>query len=394
MKIVLLNDRFSRSAGGSEAMAYHMAESIRAAGHDCRALATDAGAPPGDAMPPGVEAAGLDPSPMLRVPVLRHYARMRALARRLRSECADADAFWCFCLGPVPAARRVAAGRPVLFFQPASPLYLMHSARAGRTSLAGRLVRAYEARRWSVLERRSIERCSALVHPSRSRQEEVLGYYGEAFRPKCHVVPPGVDLERFRPSGRAWDGKGPMRTLTVCRLSWEKNLPCLIRAAAILKKRDIPVESVIVGDGDQRAELERLAADEGVRDRVTFEGRRQDVERFYREADVFVLPSVYEGFGLVYLEAMASGLPCVAIRNVPGRILVAADEIIENGRTGLLVDDDSPELLADALAEMFRNPERAKEWGLNARRVCEERFTWGESARRALDITAATASRG
>jgi glycosyltransferase involved in cell wall biosynthesis len=237
------------------------------------------------------------------------------------------------------------------------------------------------------LEKRAMKGTTGLVYVSKSRQEEILEYYGQGVRPKCHVVPPGVDINRFRPGDRAWTGEGPLRTVTVCRLSVEKNIQCLIRAVALLKKRGLRTESVIVGEGPLRSQLEQLASDEGVTDRVSFAGGRGDVDLFYRQADVFVLPSINEGFALAYLEAFASGLPAIAIRNCPGRILVAADEIIDHKRTGLLIDDDSPELLAEALLEVYQNPDRRSEWGRNARETCEKKFTWEQAVGRMLAIS-------
>ena len=78
-------------------------------------------------------------------------------------------------------------------------------------------------------------------------------------------------------------------------------------------------------------------------------GNRADVERFYSIADVFVLPSTYEGFGQVFLEAMASGVPCIGLSSDYPNIIVACDEIIRDGRTGYLADPYSIDVLAEKI---------------------------------------------
>jgi glycosyltransferase involved in cell wall biosynthesis len=112
----------------------------------------------------------------------------------------------------------------------------------------------------------------------------------------------------------------------------------------------VPAASLlVVGDGTDRERLERLAASLGLERQVRFLGAVDDatLKRVYASSDVFALPSVQEGFGLVYAEAMAHGLPCVIAAGT------AAREVVHVDVTGLAVRPDSVEELAEAIAALL-----------------------------------------
>lgn len=115
---------------------------------------------------------------------------------------------------------------------------------------------------------------------------------------------------------------------------------------------------VVVGDGDDRRRLEDRAAALGLNGSVTFTGfvSEATLAEIYRRCSAFVMPSAGEGFGLVYLEAMRAGRPCIAARGS------AAEEIVVNGSTGLLASRE-PEELAAAAGALLREPERARRMG-------------------------------
>jgi phosphatidylinositol alpha-1,6-mannosyltransferase len=132
---------------------------------------------------------------------------------------------------------------------------------------------------------------------------------------------------------------------------------------------------VVVGDGDDRARLERRAAALG--DRVTFAGAVSDaaLARLYRECAFFAMPSRDEGFGLVFLEAMRAGKACIGA-------VGAAAEVIEDGVSGLLVDPAHPAAVQGALARLFRDPdERARMGRAGAARLARH-FTEAAFRRR------------
>jgi glycosyltransferase involved in cell wall biosynthesis len=148
--------------------------------------------------------------------------------------------------------------------------------------------------------------------------------------------------------------------LAVGRLSYEKGHAHLIRAAAAWRSK---ARLVIVGDGPERASLERMARDLGVSDAVTLAGTTSHVAPFYALADVFVLPSLSEGSPNVLLEAMACGLPIVASR-VGGVPEIAAD-----GITALLGPPKDSDFIARAVDRLFAEPDLAARLGAAARRT-------------------------
>jgi glycosyltransferase involved in cell wall biosynthesis len=112
--------------------------------------------------------------------------------------------------------------------------------------------------------------------------------------------------------------------------------------------RRVPdAELVLVGDGDSRPEMQQLASDLGIRERVHFLGRRPDVPQLLKLADLFVYASHYEGFGIAAVEAMSSGLPVIA-SDVPG-----LKEVVEGA--GRLVPPGNAEALAQAIDEILRS---------------------------------------
>jgi phosphatidylinositol alpha-1,6-mannosyltransferase len=128
---------------------------------------------------------------------------------------------------------------------------------------------------------------------------------------------------------------------------------------------------VIVGDGDDRPRLERLARESGAGDRIAFTGFASDalLATAYARASLFVMPSRGEGFGLVYVEAMARGVPCI------GSLHDAAGDVIVDGKTGLLVDQGNIGSIADAIVSLLRNPERRRSMGEAARMRVHEEFS-------------------
>lgn len=128
---------------------------------------------------------------------------------------------------------------------------------------------------------------------------------------------------------------------------------------------------VIAGDGDDRPRLEARAASLELTERALFTGfvSEATLAELYRRCAVFVMPSLGEGFGLVYLEAMRAAKPCLAARGS------AADEVVADGETGLLVDRDDPEELLAALSRLLANPEQARRMGKAGERRWQEHFT-------------------
>ena len=156
---------------------------------------------------------------------------------------------------------------------------------------------------------------------------------------------------------------------TVGRLERRKGLEVLLEATQTLAGRRPDLGVVLVGEGPDREMLERQAGALGLGDRVLFAGRREDVPRVLAALDVFVLPSHSEGLSIALLEAGAASCPIVAT-DVGGN-----PEVIEDGRSGVLVPAGDPRALAEGLATVLDDPERARALGAAASRTVRERFS-------------------
>jgi glycosyltransferase involved in cell wall biosynthesis len=146
-----------------------------------------------------------------------------------------------------------------------------------------------------------------------------------------------------------------------------KNLGILMGAYACLRDGGASFQGWVVGEGPCRKAWERIRDSLGLGDRVTFLGtipRRELADR-YRRAAIFCLPSRQEGFGIVFVEAMACGKPVVAAR------AAAVPETVVDGETGLLVDPDDPAALAQALFALLSDRDRCRAMGEAGRRRVE-----------------------
>jgi len=225
-----------------------------------------------------------------------------------------------------------------------------------------------------VLQRWAWHRVDRVVSVSSrlaDRLAERIGFPRE----RIVTIRNGVDLDRFRAvsreDARRALGLTPSQLVvgTVGRLVPVKDHANLLRAMAILRARGRQPGLVIVGEGPLRVELERLAGSLGLADSVRMLGARPDVESVLVALDVFVLSSKSEGLSNTIIEAMASGLPVVAT-SVGG-----ADELVEHGRTGLLVPREDPEALAEAVAALLDDAARRGEMGRAGRAKAEREFS-------------------
>ena len=199
--------------------------------------------------------------------------------------------------------------------------------------------------------REFMQRCQHIIIPSESLREILVRDYG--LHERYSVIPTGTDLEPFlNADGRALRAEKGWQENTVLvsvgRLAPEKNWDTLIRAFAKARQKHSGLRLVLNGDGTARQSLEALAAELGVNDQVTFLGAVpfEEIPRYLKAADVFVFASVTETQGLVTIEAMAAGLPVVAVDG-PG-----TRDIVEHGKQGLLVEND-PDALAKGLKKVL-----------------------------------------
>lgn len=191
------------------------------------------------------------------------------------------------------------------------------------------------------------------------------------------LISNGVETESY---GEPVPRPEVRRVITVANLRPEKSHETLIAAAAQLAEACPGLRYQIVGEGSRRHELEALARARGVGDILEFLGHREDVPELLAAADVFVLPSRSEAFPNGAIEAMAAGLPVVAC--AVGGLL----DLIETGRTGILVPPSDPEPLAAALLSLYEHPDRARAMGIEARREVRSRYSFERMVRAFEDL--------
>ena len=200
------------------------------------------------------------------------------------------------------------------------------------------------------LSRQFSNQCDRVIAPSQGT-EALLRSYG--ITAPIEVLPGGVDLEQFGPEADVppliAESKGPV-LLSVGRLGKEKNLEFLLEAFEVVAARAVQARLIIVGDGPHRAELERQAASSAFGDRISFTGALEQAQlgAYYRNADALAFTSLTETQGLVLVEALAHGLPVVAVDCPVTRECVLGD-------AGILVPEHV-DLFARAILELCAEP--------------------------------------
>ena len=216
-------------------------------------------------------------------------------------------------------------------------------------------------------ERAAVRRADVVVATSLYSRDRIVETYGIPAA-KVRVIPEPIDLQAWEETGVTDPRPGPPAILSVAHMYPRKNLGILLEAYAHLRDAGIPFRGWIVGEGPCRALWEGQRDALGLEQQVEFLGTvsRRDLEDRYRLATLFCLPSRQEGFGIVFLEAMACGKPIVAGRRA------AVPETVVDGETGLLVDPDDPAELAEALAKLLLDGDLRRAIGAAGRRRVEQ----------------------
>lgn len=287
-----------------------------------------------------------------------------------------------------------------VWFGAAAPLALLAS--RARQSGAQRVLASTHGHEvgWSMLPvaRSALRRIGDTTDVVTFVSDYTRGRFASAFGPRAHLqhLPPGVDVDRFRPDPAARDemraryGLGQRPTVVcVSRLVPRKGQDMLIKALPDIRRRVDGAALVIVGGGPHGEHLHGLAREVGVTEHVVFTGGVPSAElpAHYAMADVFAMPCRtrgygmdVEGLGIVFLEASASGVPVVAGRSG------GAPETVRDGETGRLVDGRSHDGIVDAVGSILADPELAARMGAAGRSWISRDWSWPAQTARLSDL--------
>ncbi len=195
------------------------------------------------------------------------------------------------------------------------------------------------------------------------------------YKYKSSIITPAVDTALFTPDPYVEkSGKVLLFVASLNKGDEYKGLSVLLSALQeiIKEKKDIVLR--VVGDGDMRSEYEEIVKNKGLSENVTFVGAvyGEELANEYRKADVFVLPTEKESFGMAVAEAMASGLPVVST-NVGG-----VPDVVKNGETGYLVGAGNIRALSEKVLELLNDSEKRINFGLKAQAKIKRKFTWND----------------
>jgi glycosyltransferase involved in cell wall biosynthesis len=235
----------------------------------------------------------------------------------------------------------------------------------------------------SRLEGRNARRADAVLTTSDYCRSAIRRHYGVA-PGRVRIVPEGIDLAHWRRlAARVPQSNDGATILCVARQYPRKHVADLLRALPAVRRAVPRARALIAGDGPEHTALLALAAELRLGDAVIFTGALPDdqLALLYRQADIFCLPSVQEGFGIVFLEAMACALPVVAT------LAAAIPEVVPDRRAGLLIPPGDVAALAHALVELLARPNQRASYGAFGREYVE-RFDWDRVAQLFLEQVA------
>ncbi len=231
-------------------------------------------------------------------------------------------------------------------------------------------------------ERETIQDCQRIIVATEKEKRDLIRYY-DAVPEKVGVVPCGVNMELFKPVDKATARqklgfKDEKILLFVGRIDPLKGIDKLLETMLLLKDEGNFKLVVVGGDENSRLELEglkKLASELNIPDSVDFRGlvKQEQLPYYYGAADVCIVPSYYESFGLVPLESLACGTPIVATD------VGDLKHIIKQGETGYIVADNSPEKLANAITSLLNRPFQDRESILSIR-ASVSKWDWSNIA--------------
>lgn len=383
MKLTILASRFWPDVhGGVETHMWQFARQMAASGVDVHVLTENrTQSPAEETVMPNLTVrrfAVVDSGRLWRWSSL---VELHAWRKRL-SEADDDGMIWAS--NAMLGAAVVLAGRSrQLIYNPAGCVDAMRE--VGR--LYAHITTMQRPKSVAWMDRLAYRKAAQVVVSSRNVARQFKRFCGQ--RDNVHVAPLGATPPKRRydrRESRAQFGIGSDTFVIgyVGRLDPCKGIDFLFDAASQASVGH-NVRILIVGEGPDEARLRRRAANLGIADYIIWAGRTNEPAAAYAAMDTLVLPSTYEAFGLVLIEAMQAGVPVIARANNGRNVYTATDEIIAPGRSGYIVDANHPSDMARALRELMHNPMIRRGMQLTAPRMAEP-FTWTRYARQQLDL--------
>lgn len=229
---------------------------------------------------------------------------------------------------------------------------------------------------YDLIIRSVLKKADAIILASKALYMEASRILSNNEIGKIHLIPNGVDVNKFNPSidgseiKRLYKAEGKYIVFTARYHRSVYGIAYLIMAAKLVISKRKDVIFIIGGDGPLLNYHKELAGKLGVKDYIVFTGAipRDIIPKYYAASDIVVVPSLQESWGLVATEAMACGKPVIA-SNVGG----LPDQIID-GFNGFLVPPRSPKAIADKILYLLENPSEARRIGRNGRMLAEEKY--------------------
>ena len=357
----ILQVAYKSSVSGGEKVLFDLATSLKERGHEVIAVSPEAGQLPDEL---GKEGIRTEVIPFHKTYDLRAARRLARFIKREKNEVLHSHSMLTSIISRI-------AGRWARVPVSVSTEHLtMELARGGRSREIGERLKARYYRALGNYTSRYNQRVIAV---SRAVRDDLIEQGIPARR--ITVIQNGIPLPQIDPAA----GKRIRRELgikeeetvigAVGRLSPQKDYPTMLRAFSEVVRKSPEAVLLIAGDGYLRDNLQKLSDKLGIRERVKFLGYRSDVLEVVSSFDIYALSSLWEGLPLAVLEAMALQKP-VAATAVPG-----TKEALVDGKTGFLVPLKNAHSLAGKIAELIKDPAKARKMGEAGRRRARERFT-------------------
>ena len=362
LRILMVSDIYYPYPGGISEHIHHLTLELRRQGHEVQILTARYREKTFDFQdPPWVIRVGRG----IKIPINKSFSKITFSPRITR---------WVKKVLEEGEYHIVHAHSPLTPTLPMLSILYSRSVNFGTFHAAHDFSRGYELFKPILL--RVFERLDGRIAVSEVARDSVARHFPGEYR----IIPNGVDVHRFHPEGPrlAPYAQGRWRNLLfVGRFDPRKGLKTLLRALPLVVAR-VPEARLLVVGGGPLEPFYRSQVPNEVENRVLFLGflPPEDLSKAYRTAEVFVSPATTgESFGIVLLEAMASGVPIVA-SDIPGY-----RQVMENGREGLFARPDDPEDLARKIVYLLQHPEEARRMGQTGRQKAVERYAWEVVAR-------------